>query len=355
MHRSAFTVIELLVVIAIIALLLAILLPSLKKARIHAKEVVCGSTLNGFGKMLGLYTYANNDWLPGVNTSGVSVSVKKSADLPEALYDPFLPVQPFDWLTPLLIQEITSLPEKRADRFNHLLDYYRCPALTDTASLPYGSPPDDEDFEAITHWPATSYLMPAYFQYWGDQQAGQVLASMERINVLKVRAQSAPDIMDKVRVKDYVSRMNRVGGPENKIFVADGTRYLTEEYDLDFDIEPFPTFFGSFTSSGAWWRGSTAYGVSSDSEGWSPDTRSSKASPSEGQNLTLSYRHGLPYSHRGRAEKNLGMINALFFDGHVELLSDRDSREIGYWYPRGAVVVDPDEGMTEVPEGFRVN
>ncbi len=40
-HRKAFTLVELLVVIAIIALLMAILMPALRKAHNQSKAVVC--------------------------------------------------------------------------------------------------------------------------------------------------------------------------------------------------------------------------------------------------------------------------------------------------------------------------
>ncbi len=62
---SGFTLIELLVVVAIIALLISILLPALKRAKDHAREVVCRSNLRQLAVAWLMYA---NDWngvLPG--------------------------------------------------------------------------------------------------------------------------------------------------------------------------------------------------------------------------------------------------------------------------------------------------
>jgi prepilin-type N-terminal cleavage/methylation domain-containing protein/prepilin-type processing-associated H-X9-DG protein len=58
--QDAFTLIELLVVIAVIALLMAILAPSLGKAREQAKKVVCTAHMKGLGTALRLYVDDNN-------------------------------------------------------------------------------------------------------------------------------------------------------------------------------------------------------------------------------------------------------------------------------------------------------
>jgi len=57
---KAFTLIELLVVIAIIALLLAVLIPALGKAKEQAKDIVCRSHLKGVGMAMIVYLEQND-------------------------------------------------------------------------------------------------------------------------------------------------------------------------------------------------------------------------------------------------------------------------------------------------------
>ena len=64
MRHKAFTLIELLVVVSIIALLVAILLPSLKHARAQAYEVSCRSNLHQIHLAVEVYAHDSNGWYP---------------------------------------------------------------------------------------------------------------------------------------------------------------------------------------------------------------------------------------------------------------------------------------------------
>jgi prepilin-type N-terminal cleavage/methylation domain-containing protein/prepilin-type processing-associated H-X9-DG protein len=61
-RRHAFTLIELLVVVAIIALLMAILMPSLRQAKLQAGQVKCLANLHQIGAGLMTYTTENRDF-----------------------------------------------------------------------------------------------------------------------------------------------------------------------------------------------------------------------------------------------------------------------------------------------------
>ncbi|MAX27068.1 MAG: hypothetical protein CMJ19_21445 [Phycisphaeraceae bacterium] len=77
-RRKAFTLIELLVVISIISLLISILLPSLRKARLASQKTVAASNLRSVGQAHFLYASDNHQWLPPISATGEHVNRYKA-------------------------------------------------------------------------------------------------------------------------------------------------------------------------------------------------------------------------------------------------------------------------------------
>jgi len=353
-----------LVVVSIIALLVSILLPSLQGAREQAKLVVCGSTQAALGRGLSSYTAENNDWIPGLNTSGVELRALQVKANQEAEYAslqvPDLPVQTYDWITPILRVDM-KLPNSRGERFNLIMERYKCAAQLPVKSTVYptngaGVKDYEKYFKPLRMETPLSYLMPAYFQFWGNAGKFKALSDYygAKGSAAKVFATAAPANWE-ASVYNFEPNVGRLGTPASKVFNADGTRYVWDPTPrVDYDISVWPGLFGSFTSGGAWWTGDTAWGVKAGTTTWD-GARVSREPLAKGANLIMSYRH-LRRGKRGDGScwNNKGKISAVFFDGHVQPLSDRESREPELWYPKGTVLKTITEGMTNVPQDYVV-
>lgn len=294
---SGFSLVELLVVVAIIALLVAILLPTLEGARTQTMTVKCQSQLGALAKASAAYQAEEAGWLAGSpGTSGSLLLGERYRDLAETaelMADP--PVQIWDWAGPLAARMRMALPANRGDRFGVLVTgVFECPANWYNAS-PFHStgigPVGQFKIQRMV-----SYNTLRQFMCWPSAAGAPFTDAVYNVAGAQIG-------------KEYLPRVERISSPGDKVFLCDGSRYVNAVGNLDFDIGWRAAFGGAFSDGGP----------------TIPDAYLRSFWRSDPQRL-FSYRH--PKS------KKPGLA-AVYFDGHATYLSEDQTREPDAWWPKG--------------------
>jgi prepilin-type processing-associated H-X9-DG protein len=301
--------VELLVVIGIIALLIAILLPSLNAARRQANSVACSANLRTILQGMLMYTTENRGYFPGgANTSGAFLlsGGYGNSNCPNV-------TQIFDWqapIAPFLDAQFdggATLPERQR-RFTQLLAFgsFRCPE-NEVAAVPFGG----------GGWPTVtmnSYVTAMVFQMKHnaarDAGDGRTVA----------RGNWNPPV-------GYAPKITKVSNPTRKVFIADGARYSTSTVAPDYDPSYNGTYGGAFSDQGAFTRFSRSW-----DRALAPGNGGKKTAVDA---RLYAYRHG---TDRPRAAADTFRLNLGFFDGHVENMGDLEAADPSLWVPRGTTV-----------------
>jgi prepilin-type N-terminal cleavage/methylation domain-containing protein/prepilin-type processing-associated H-X9-DG protein len=322
--KGGFTLIELLVVIAIIALLIGILLPAIGKARDTARSVVCQSTMRGVAQLQFAYTLDNRDYFASPNTSSHEYRIAQLGtpggtnpwNRMHFTTTSTTPTTVMDWMSPLL-GEALNLSPTRAQRTAQLFEAAGCASATafNDSIFNLTAQPDQQDWRSVNEtegFRQASYLAPTSFYYLPRGSRPAVIVPGQSITYYSVDSFGNGAIAPST----FRQQITRLGtSVSSKVMFADGTRYASRQFGLDFDPGVNPSNFGTFTESNPIVHGSTAYGR----------ILFPGADTSIPANQLLSYRH----SNR---------MNIARWDASVGTITQQESyTDPNRWFPSGSV------------------
>lgn len=332
---SAFTLIELLVVIAIIAILIGILLPALGQARAVSRDVACLANQRSLSQGMAIYTATYKDWLPGPNTSGLTLHQGRQYGGGQES-----PVQDWDWISPI-VGDMLNLPTPRLEKYEALLNtQMSCPHNHEHYVTNYtpgsGRVPMDEDVAGEGPHPLImSYTMSPLFMFIADVQPfksardGEFAQMRPRGDVLYPLGGLGATGMS--LPANYKPRLEQVGSPSRKSMAFEGGRYWDPslrggrggfDYSTALNttgMEGSPQ--GNFASVGPFFR----YGrVPSGMGGMA---REQGGNPSE-QFKKYLLRHGTNH------------MNIVMFDGSAKPMDHIEAADPALYTPEGSQVFD---------------
>lgn len=320
-RAGAFTLIELLVVIAVIALLVSILLPTLRGAREMARQVVCANNLRQFALAMTTYAQDNSEWLAGSpEGSGYDAAVHGRFN--------GIAMQTYDYIGPLASHMGFQGPGE-------------------------GNPnPTEEDRYNRFHWyretlkvaicPSNNILADPYPNPSGPWVAGRMISY--NVSTQFFSSTKPPPLgTGQFTAQDrggYTPRLYEIGSLlSQKVAIFEGHRHasrnLVDTPDFDFDIAA--EYGGAFGGVGPWRNqskeldrflapgelgGSLPGGSFNDARVWA-------------------FRHGMRRDNNGRVGKAYG--NMGFFDGHVALYDDGEATNPMFWFPTGTKLRNANE------------
>lgn len=303
-------------------------MPLVGRARAQAQSVVCLANLRAIAGAMLTYVMDNDGWLPGSpSTTGAALwrlsddgRYASAGHLPEGALSPAIEL--FDWIGPLAQAMGVRLPETGVERLRAYRELARfaCPAARGRLARWAGGA-QVEDGPMLSYCTGTAFmLLPARIPTTANTSlAGRVTMPTggSDNDPSKFNFWSSPP--------GYVPRLDRVGQPSRKVFLADSGRRSrfnrAPEFIYNVESDYVDTLFADF---------GPFYGVSRSYDRYVANNPGAEGAIDA---RVYAYRHGASASGRGAYR-----MNVVFYDAHAETVGDMESARPDWWLPAGSVI-----------------